>query len=74
MQIGSTMKIGPYTLLLQNFDTKQEKNYTAERMIIEVSRNNKPVMMLYPERRIFPATRNPAPWWPSIPRSSRIFT
>ncbi len=55
MQIGSTMTIGPYALLLQNFDTKQEKNYTAERMIIEVSRNNKPIMMLYPERRVFPA-------------------
>jgi cytochrome c-type biogenesis protein CcmF len=57
MQIGSTMKIGPYTLLLQNFDNKAEKNYTAERMIIEVTRDNKPVMMLYPERRIFPANQ-----------------
>src|ERR1700676_2093557 len=57
MQIGSTMKIGPYSLLLQNFDNKQEKNYTAERMIIEVTRDNKPVMMLYPERRIFPANQ-----------------
>ena len=57
MQIGSTIQMGPYALLLQNFDTKQEKNYTAERMIIEVSRNNKPVMMLYPERRVFPANQ-----------------
>ena len=57
MQIGSTLKIGPYSLLLQNFDNKQEKNYTAERMIIEVTRDNKPVMMLYPERRIFPANQ-----------------
>ncbi len=36
---------------------RQEKNYTAERMIIEVTRDNKPVMMLYPERRIFPANQ-----------------
>jgi cytochrome c-type biogenesis protein CcmF len=57
MQIGSSMQIGPYSLLLQNFDTKQEKNYTAERMIIEVTRDNKPGMMLYPERRIFPANQ-----------------
>jgi cytochrome c-type biogenesis protein CcmF len=57
MQIGSSMQIGPYSLLLQNFDTKAEKNYTAERMIIEVTRDNKPVMMLYPERRIFPANQ-----------------
>ena len=32
---------------------KPEKNYTAERMIIEVMRDNKPMMMLYPERRFF---------------------
>ena len=30
MQIGSTVQIGPYSLLLQNVDNKQEKNYTAE--------------------------------------------
>ena len=57
MQIGSSMQIGPYSLLLQNIDNKQEKNYTAERMVIEVTRDNKPVMMLYPERRIFPANQ-----------------
>jgi len=57
MQLGSTIQIGPYTLLLQNFDSKPEKNYTAERMIVEVMRNNKPLMMLYPERRQFPANQ-----------------
>ena len=54
MKIGSTLQIGPYSLLLQSVDTKQEKNYTAERMIVEVLKNNVPVMMLYPERRHFP--------------------
>ena len=54
MPLGGTMEIGPYTLLLQNFDSKPEKNYTSERMIVEVMRGNKPVMMLYPERRFFP--------------------
>jgi cytochrome c-type biogenesis protein CcmF len=53
MQLGSSLQIGPYTLVLQSFDQKAEKNYTAERMIVEVLRDNKPVMMLYPERRIF---------------------
>jgi cytochrome c-type biogenesis protein CcmF len=56
MQLGSTMQIGPYTLLLQSFDTKPEKNYTAERMIVEVLRENKPLMMLYPEKRKFATT------------------
>ena len=54
MKLGSTLQIGRYTLLLQSFESRPEKNYTAERMIIEVSENNKPKMMLYPERRFFP--------------------
>jgi cytochrome c-type biogenesis protein CcmF len=56
MQLGSTMQIGPYTLLLQSVDTRPEKNYTAERMIVEVMKNNKPMMMLYPEKRRFATT------------------
>ncbi len=56
MQLGQTMQIGPYTLLLQSFDTKPEKNYTAQRMIVEVLRDNKPQMMLYPEKRRFATT------------------
>jgi cytochrome c-type biogenesis protein CcmF len=53
MPIGSTMQIGQYNLLLQSMDSKPEKNYTSERMIVEVLRDNKPLMMLYPERRFF---------------------
>src|SRR6267378_3096899 len=47
------VQIGGYKLLLQGFDSKVEKNYTSERMIVEVWRDNKPLMMLYPERRFF---------------------
>jgi cytochrome c-type biogenesis protein CcmF len=54
MKLGSTLQIGRYNLLLQSFESHPEKNYNAERMIIEVSENNKPEMMLYPERRFFP--------------------
>jgi cytochrome c biogenesis factor len=50
IKLGQTMQIGPYTLLLRSFDTKPEKNYTAERMIVEVLRDNKPLMMLYREK------------------------
>ena len=56
MQLGQNMQIGPYTLQLQGFDTKPEKNYTAERMIVEVLRDNKSLMMLYPEKRKFATT------------------
>ena len=53
MQVGQTMQIGGYTLLLQGFDSKPEKNYTALRMNVEVLRDKKPLMMLYPEKRRF---------------------
>jgi cytochrome c-type biogenesis protein CcmF len=57
LPIGSTIGIGKYELLLQSMDQKQERNYVAERMIVEVMKNKKPVMMLYPERRNFPANQ-----------------
>jgi cytochrome c-type biogenesis protein CcmF len=53
MQQGSMLQIGHYTLLLQGMDSKAEKNYTAQRMIVEVLEGNKPVMMMYPEIRKF---------------------
>jgi cytochrome c-type biogenesis protein CcmF len=56
MRQGDTLKIGPYTLVLQGFDTKPEKNYTAQRLLVEVLENNKPTMMLYPEKRRFSTT------------------
>jgi cytochrome c-type biogenesis protein CcmF len=53
MQLGDAMQIGPYTLVLQTTDTKPEKNYTAQRLLVEVLRGNKPMMMLFPEKRQF---------------------
>ncbi|HWZ96937.1 MAG TPA: heme lyase CcmF/NrfE family subunit [Candidatus Dormibacteraeota bacterium] len=53
--VGGTVAIGPYELLLQAMDQKQEKNYIAQRMIVEVMKDHKPVMILFPERRNFPA-------------------
>jgi cytochrome c-type biogenesis protein CcmF len=53
MPPGATMEIGPYKLLMQSADSKAEPNYTSQRMIVEVWRDNKPLMMLYPERRFF---------------------
>ena len=55
MNIGDSLKLGPYTLALQSGDTKVEKNYTAQRMIVEVmeGKDQKQIMMLYPEKRQF---------------------
>jgi len=56
MNLGESMKLGPYTLVLQSADTKAEQNYTAQRMIVEVLKDNKQLMMMYPEKRHFLGT------------------
>jgi cytochrome c-type biogenesis protein CcmF len=56
MRQGDTLQIGAYTLVLQGFDTVPQKNYTAQRMLVEVLRDKKPMMMLYPEKRRFATT------------------
>jgi cytochrome c-type biogenesis protein CcmF len=56
MRLGDTLQIGPYTLVMQGFDTVPQKNYTAQRMLVEVLRDKKPMMMLYPEKRRFATT------------------
>jgi len=56
MRQGDSMQIGPYTLVLQGFDARPEKNYTAQRLLVEVVRDKKPIMMLYPEKRRFETT------------------
>ncbi len=48
MNLGDSMQVGPYKLILQSADAKAEKNYTSDRMIVEVLKNNKQLMLLYP--------------------------
>jgi len=57
MGIGQSLAIGPYTILCQNFDQVNNNNYQSERATLEVFRNGHSVMMLYPERRFFPASQ-----------------
>jgi cytochrome c-type biogenesis protein CcmF len=54
---GKSLAIGPYTILCQNFDQVQNDNYQSERATLEVFRNGRSVMMLYPERRFFFASQ-----------------
>ncbi|MGC1264920.1 MAG: cytochrome c-type biogenesis CcmF C-terminal domain-containing protein, partial [Candidatus Acidiferrum sp.] len=53
MTPGSSMQIGKYTLVMQNADTQPAADYTGLRLIVEVLVKGKPLMMLYPERRVF---------------------
>jgi cytochrome c-type biogenesis protein CcmF len=54
--IGDTLRIGPYTILCQNFDQVSNNNYQSDRASLEVFKNGKSVMMLFPERRLFLAS------------------
>ena len=56
MHVGQSMTIGPYSLLCQNFDSLANDNYQSARATLEVFKNGKSQMMLYPERRFFPAS------------------
>jgi len=58
MHPGDEMRIGPYRLLCQEFETRQGPNYQAERATIEVSRDAGAILMLYPERRFFTTGNN----------------
>src|SRR6201987_417520 len=57
MGAGQSLKIGPYTVLCQNFDRLANNNFESERATLEVFRNGKSEMMLYPERRFFLASQ-----------------
>ena len=52
---GSRMAIGPYTLEVQTVTSRPAQNYTAERVVVDVQRDGKSLMALYPERRFYPA-------------------
>jgi cytochrome c-type biogenesis protein CcmF len=53
LNVGQSLKIGPYTILCQNFDQPSNNNYESDRATLEVFRNGHSEMMLYPERRLF---------------------
>jgi len=57
MSPGQSLTIGPYTILCQNFDETSTDNYSSQRATLEVFRDGKSDMMLYPERRFFPASQ-----------------
>ena len=57
MAVGDSLRIGPYTILCQNFDHVDNANYESDRATLEVFKNGKSDMMLFPERRLFQASQ-----------------
>jgi len=57
MSVGDAFSLGPYTILCQNFDQPSTANYTSDRATLEVFRNGKSLMLLYPEHRTYLASQ-----------------
>jgi cytochrome c-type biogenesis protein CcmF len=57
MRPGEEMKIGPYTLVSQDFDETRTTNYEGVRGSIEVFEGGRSAMMLHPEQRFYPASQ-----------------
>ena len=57
MTAGSSMRLGSYTLVAQDFDQTQGANYQGERASIEVLDNGRSKLMLFPEVRYYPDSR-----------------
>src|SRR5271154_5211974 len=57
MGVGESLRIGPYTILCQTFDHLDNANYESDRATLEVFKNGKSDMLLFPERRLFHASQ-----------------
>ncbi len=59
MAIGDSMNLGPYTLRMADLTESDNPNYGAQKAELVVSRGDKQVGVLEPERRIYKASRQP---------------
>jgi cytochrome c-type biogenesis protein CcmF len=59
MEPGDTTEVGGYTFRFDGARDVQGPNYVAARATIKVTRNGKPVTMLYPEKRLYTVQNMP---------------
>ena len=57
---GDKMQIGGYTLVCQSFTQEDKPNYASEWAIIDVYRGNEKIATMFPERRVYKASDQPA--------------
>ena len=53
MKPGQTMEVGRYAFRFEGVDSLRGPNYTAERGHIQVFRDDKPLVLLHPEKRAY---------------------
>lgn len=57
MSVGDTTTVGGYVFRFNGVKNTEGPNYTAARAEVEVSRDGAPLRAMYPEKRIYSATR-----------------
>jgi cytochrome c-type biogenesis protein CcmF len=60
MGFNDKLQIGAYTLVCKSYTQDDKPNYASESAIMEVWKGNKLVDTLYPERRVYKASEQPA--------------
>ncbi len=57
---GDSMEIGPYKLVVDSYTQDDKPNYSSEWAIVNVFKNGKQIDTMYPERRFYKASQQPA--------------
>ncbi|HYH00307.1 MAG TPA: heme lyase CcmF/NrfE family subunit [Terriglobales bacterium] len=57
---GDSMQIGTYTLTVDSYTQDDKPNYTSEWAIVNVTKGGKHIATMYPERRFYKASQQPA--------------
>ena len=60
MGFGDTMQLGRYTLVCKSYSQDSKPNYDSETAMIDVLKNGTFVETMYPERRVYKASQQPA--------------
>jgi len=60
MAFGDTMQVGAYNLTCRSYTEEDKPNYSSQWAIIDVSKNGQPLTTMYPERRFYKASQQPA--------------
>ncbi len=60
MGFGDKMKLGPYTLICRSYTQDDNPNYGSESAIMDVEKDGRLIDTLYPERRVYHASNQPA--------------
>ncbi|HEY1264063.1 MAG TPA: heme lyase CcmF/NrfE family subunit [Terriglobales bacterium] len=60
MAYGDKMAIGPYSLVCRSYTQEDKPNYGSEWAIIDVFKGGKVIDTMYPERRFYKASQQPA--------------